>query len=560
MAKARTRIIDSNDGSIISLMEKTIRKNWTLPAYTNYGTGETFTYGDVAKMIARLHRLFQQLGIEPGNKIALCDKNNAHWAIAFHAAFTYGAVVVPILSEFNIEQIQNIYDHSESVLMICGQKYADGLHARILNLADFTMKDEPAPDAAGNDDAKSEPRHSLLLSIDMQAFQDLQPDDIHYFRERPDDLALLSYTSGSTGHSKGVMLPYRSVWSNMQFADEVLDFGPGDPTLAILPMAHMYGFSFDFLFEFCIGCHVHFLTKTPSPHIVIKAFSDIKPVVVIVVPLILEKIVQKQIFPLLRTRRIRALTAIPILKKVVYRQIRNKLYAALGGNFYECIIGGAAFNKEVEDFLRQIHFPYTVGYGMTECGPIIGYEDWHLFAKGSCGKCVPRMQVRIDSPDPEHVPGEILAKGMNVMLGYYKNEQETLEAIDEEGWLRTGDLGTMDAKGNIYIRGRKKTMLLGANGQNVYPEEIEDVIMTHTIFEESIVVQRGEKLVALVYVSEPALEHHGLTRETLLQHLDTYKRQINSYLPAFSNIAGIEVREQEFEKTPKRSIRRYLYS
>ena len=560
MAKARTRIIDSNDGSIISLMEKTIRKNWTLPAYTNYGTGETFTYGDVAKMIARLHRLFQQLGIEPGNKIALCDKNNAHWAIAFHAAFTYGAVVVPILSEFNIEQIQNIYDHSESVLMICGQKYADGLHARILNLADFTMKDEPAPDAAGNDDAKSEPRHSLPLSIDMQAFQDLQPGDIHYFRERPDDLALLSYTSGSTGHSKGVMLPYRSVWSNMQFADEVLDFGPGDPTLAILPMAHMYGFSFDFLFEFCIGCHVHFLTKTPSPHIVIKAFSDIKPVVVIVVPLILEKIVQKQIFPLLRTRRIRALTAIPILKKVVYRQIRNKLYAALGGNFYECIIGGAAFNKEVEDFLRQIHFPYTVGYGMTECGPIIGYEDWHLFAKGSCGKCVPRMQVRIDSPDPEHVPGEILAKGMNVMLGYYKNEQETLEAIDEEGWLRTGDLGTMDAKGNIFIRGRKKTMLLGANGQNVYPEEIEDVIMTHTIFEESIVVQRGEKLVALVYVSEPALEHHGLTRETLLQHLDTYKRQINSYLPAFSNIAGIEVREQEFEKTPKRSIRRYLYS
>ena len=540
MAKAKTRIFKPTDTSIIGMMENTLKRNWELPCVTNYGTGESYTYGDVAKMIARLHQLFKQLGIEPGNKIALCEKNNAHWGISFFAAFSYGAVVVPILSEFSIEQIQNIYDHSESSLIICGQKYADGLKARILNMADFSVKDEP-------------------LVIDMNAFTDLQPDDVHFFRENPDDLALLSYTSGSTGRSKGVMLPYRSIWSNCHFADEVLDFRPGDNTLSILPLAHMYGFAYDFFFAFCIGCHIHFLTKTPSPHIVIKAFGDIKPVVVIVVPLILEKIVQKQIFPILRTRRIRALTAIPILKQVVYRQIRNKLYSALGGRFYECIIGGAAFNKEVEDFLRQIHFPYTVGYGMTECGPIIGYEDWQEFSKGSCGKVAPRMEVKIDSPDPQETPGEILTRGTNVMLGYYKNEEETLEAIDEEGWLHTGDLGTIDKNGNIFIRGRKKTMLLGANGQNVYPEEIEDVIMTHTLFEESIVVQRGEKLVALVYVSDPALEHHGLTRETLQQHLDTYKRQINSYLPAFANIAGIEVQDQEFEKTPKRSVRRYLY-
>ena len=293
---------------------------------------------------------------------------------------------------------------------------------------------------------------------------------------------------------------------------------------------------------------------------VIKAFGDIRPVVVIVVPLILEKIVQKQIFPILRTRHIRALTAIPILREVVYRQIRNKLFSALGGNFYECIIGGAAFNKEVEDFLHQIRFPYTVGYGMTECGPIIGYEDKHLFVKGSCGKAAPRMEVKIDSKDPQNQPGEILTRGTNVMLGYYKNEEETLAAIDEEGWLHTGDLGTIDSRGNIFIRGRKKTMLLGANGQNVYPEEIEDAIMTHTLFEESVVVQRGEKLVALVYVSDPALEHHGLTRDTLLQKLDTYKRHINSFLPAFANIAAIEVQDKEFEKTPKRSIRRYLYT
>ena len=540
MAKAKTRIFKPTDTSIIGMMENTLKRNWELPCVTNYGTGESYTYGDVAKMIARLHQLFKQLGIEPGNKIALCDKNNAHWGISFFAAFSYGAVVVPILSEFSIEQIQNIYDHSEPSLIICGQKYADGLKARILNMADFSVKDEP-------------------LSIDMNAFTNLQPDDVHFFQENPDDLALLSYTSGSTGRSKGVMLPYRSIWSNCHFADEVLDFRPGDNTLSILPLAHMYGFAYDFFFAFCIGCHIHFLTKTPSPHIVIKAFGDIKPVVVIVVPLILEKIVQKQIFPILRTRRIRALTAIPILKQVVYRQIRNKLYSALGGRFYECIIGGAAFNKEVEDFLRQIHFPYTVGYGMTECGPIIGYEDWQEFSKGSCGKVAPRMEVKIDSPDPQETPGEILTRGTNVMLGYYKNEEETLEAIDEEGWLHTGDLGTIDNNGNIFIRGRKKTMLLGANGQNVYPEEIEDVIMTHTLFEESIVVQRGEKLVALVYVSDPALEHHGLTRETLQQHLDTYKRQINSYLPAFANIAGIEVQDQEFEKTPKRSVRRYLY-
>lgn len=540
MAKAKTRIFKPTDTSIIGMMENTLKRNWELPCVTNYGTGESYTYGDVAKMIARLHQLFKQLGIEPGNKIALCDKNNAHWGISFFAAFSYGAVVVPILSEFSIEQIQNIYDHSESSLIICGQKYADGLKARILNMADFSVKDEP-------------------LTIDMNAFTNLQPDDVHFFRENPDDLALLSYTSGSTGRSKGVMLPYRSIWSNCHFADEVLDFRPGDNTLSILPLAHMYGFAYDFFFAFCIGCHIHFLTKTPSPHIVIKAFGDIKPVVVIVVPLILEKIVQKQIFPILRTRRIRALTAIPILKQVVYRQIRNKLYSALGGRFYECIIGGAAFNKEVEDFLRQIHFPYTVGYGMTECGPIIGYEDWQEFSKGSCGKVAPRMEVKIDSPNPQETPGEILTRGTNVMLGYYKNEEETLEAIDEEGWLHTGDLGTIDENGNIFIRGRKKTMLLGANGQNVYPEEIEDVIMTHTLFEESIVVQRGEKLVALVYVSDPALEHHGLTRETLQQHLDTYKRQINSYLPAFANIAGIEVQDQEFEKTPKRSVRRYLY-
>lgn len=541
MANAKTRLFSiAKDTSLIGMMEDTFKKHWSLPAYTNYGTNESYTYGDVAKLIARLHQVYQKLGIEKGDKIALCDKNNSHWAIAFHSIISYGAVVVPILSEFSGEQIQNIYKHSESKLMICGQKWINLIEGNVMDTSTFALRDGS-------------------LAIDSNAFCDLQPSDIYYFREDPEALALLSYTSGSTGRSKGVMLPYRSLWSNMIFADEVLDFGPGDRTIAILPMAHMYGWAFDFFFEFLIGCHVHFLTKTPSPQVLIKAFAEIKPVVVIVVPLILEKIVQKQIFPILRTASIRALTKIPILKQVVYRQIRNKLYAALGGNFYECIIGGAAFNKEVEDFLHMINFPYTVGYGMTECGPIIGYEDWKLFKQGSCGKVVPRMEVKILSSDPENVPGEIVTKGMNTMLGYYKNEEETLEAFDEEGWLHTGDLGTIDKNGNIFIRGRKKTMLLGANGQNVYPEEIEDAITTHTFFEETVVIQRGEKLVALVFISEKALEHHGLTRDSLLQNLDYYKRRINAQLPAFANISAIELQEQEFEKTPKRSIRRYLY-
>lgn len=541
MRKPHTRKFDPKDTSVTSMMEKAIIANWDQPAYTNYGTDLTYTYGDVAKMIARLHDLFRSLDIEPGCKIALCDKNSAHWAIAFLAAFSYGAVVVPILSEFSIDQIQNICIHSDSSLIICGRRYSAGLQGRVLHMDDFTMRDDS-------------------LSIDMSAHSAMHPGDVSYFREIPEDLAVISYTSGSTGRSKGVMLPYRSIWSNAHFADELLDINPGDNTFALLPLAHMYGFSFDFMAEFLLGCHVHFLTKTPSPHIVTAAFSRIKPVIVVVVPLIIEKIVRGIIFPIMRTPHMRALTSIPMLRQVVYRLVRDKLRKALGGNLYETVIGGAALSRDVEDFLNLIKFPYTVGYGMTECGPLIGYDDWATFKKGSCGKAAPRMEVKVLSPDPEHVPGEIVTRGMNLMLGYYKNESETLLAIDDEGWLHTGDLGVIDSDGYIYIRGRKKNMLLGSNGQNIYPEEIEDTIMAHTIFEETVVVQRGQKLVALVYVSDPALQHHGLSREYLLENLATYKRQINSLLPAYAAISSIEVRDQEFEKTPKRNIKRFLYS
>jgi len=536
--KVKIRQFRETDTSLLDLVERTIRRNWNSPAYTDYGTNLTYSYCDVAKKIASLHQLYKDLGIQPGDKIALCDKNSSNWAVSFMSVLTYGAVAVPILPDFNAEQIQNIFEHSESKLMI-GRADIQTV-SPILDIVEWKMADGSR-------------------SIADYDNSDLTAANVSYFRENTDDLCLMSYTSGSTGRSKGVMLPYRSIWSNVKFADEVLGLPRGCKTMAILPMAHMYGFSFDFIYEFCCGCHVHFLTKSPSPAIVTKAFGEVKPAIVIAVPLIIEKIITGKVFPMLRTPKMRMLLRMPLLNRYLYKKVRENLINAFGGEFYEVIIGGAAFSKEVEEFLRLIKFPYTVGYGMTECGPILGYEDWHHFAKNSCGKAAPRMEIRIDSADPENLPGEILARGANVMLGYYKNPEETELAIDSEGWLHTGDLGTMDREGNIFIRGRKKTMLLGANGQNIYPEEIEDVILSNTPFEETVVVQRGEKLVALVYVSDQELQKHELTRETVAASLDQYKREVNAALPRFANISSYELQEQEFEKTPKRSIRRYLY-
>ena len=537
--KVNVRAFKPTDTSIMGLIEDSIKKSWNHIAYTDYGTPLTYTYGDVAQKIAALHLLFKDLGINPGDKIALCDKNSSNWAVSFLAAFTYGAVVVPILPDFSKEQIEHIYQHSDSKLMM-GK--AESLTVRpLLDITQWQMADQQR-------------------GISQYDTHNLTPDSVCYQHEDPEGLCLISYTSGSTGHSKGVMLPYRSVWSNVIFADEVLGLPRGSKTMALLPMAHMYGFAFDFIYEFCDGCHVHYLTKTPSPVVVMKAFSEVKPAIFIAVPLIIEKIVTGKILPVLRTGRIRTLLKIPIIREFVYRQIGKRLIAAFGGEFYEIIIGGAAFNKEVENLLRKIKVPYTVGYGMTECGPIIGYEDWHKFVKGSCGKAAPRMEVKIESNDPTSVPGEILVRGTNVMLGYYKNEAETHEAIDPQGWLHTGDLGTIDPQGNIFIRGRKKTMLLGANGQNIYPEEIEDQILTHTYFEECVVVQRGEKLIALVYISPEAMKAHSMTNEGILHDLDRHRRHLNTILPKFANLSGMELQDEPFEKTPKRSIRRYLYS
>ncbi|MBR6197743.1 MAG: AMP-binding protein [Bacteroidaceae bacterium] len=539
----RTRLFDaSKDSSLIDLIERSIKENWSKPAYTDYGTEINYTFGDVALDIARLHTLYAKYGIQKGDKIALCEKNSTHWAVAFLSIITYGAVAVPILADFSVEQIVNIYQHSESKLLISGRNTFD--IKETLNIVDWHFFED------------SEKYADIYAAMNAVS---VTKESVNYDREDGETLAALSYTSGSTGRSKGVMLPYRSLWSNVIFADERLGLPKNSRTLAILPMAHMYGFAFDFMYEFCIGAHVHFLTKVPSPAIVIKAFNEVKPAIVIAVPLIIEKIVIGKVFPVLKKPIMRVLTKVPFLRRIIYNKIKAQLENAFGGNFYEVIIGGAAFSKEVEDLLRKIHFRYTVGYGMTECGPIICYEDYGRFRKGSCGKPAPRMEVRILSDNPHKVAGEIVTRGTNVMLGYYKNPEETAEAIDAEGWLHTGDLGTMDKNGNVFIRGRKKTMLLGANGQNVYPEEIEDVILSQGIFEETVVVQRGEKLVALAYISETRLKENDLTMDEVKKNLNTYRNELNLILPKFANLASIEMMSEPFEKTPKQSIRRYLY-
>lgn len=523
--------------SMMRIIERVLREYWDCPALTDYGTDVTFTYADVAREIARLHEAFRELGLSRGDRIALCDRGCSRWGVAFFAAFTYGAVVVPILHDFHGEQIRNILEHSESKLLISSE-----------SIRRKAGVEEGIP-------------HIDLNSIGTVDFdRPFGKADIHYFDDQPDDLALLSYTSGSTGHSKGVMVPYRAIWSNTSFADEVLGLKPCGTFVSLLPLAHMYGFAYDFMYAFCIGSHIHYLGKAPSPSVVLKAFADVKPRIVIAVPLIIEKIVQNKVFPVIRAVQMRGLLMLPIIRDIIYRRIRKGLEEAFGGNIYEIIVGGAAFSSEVEEFLKKIKFPYTVGYGMTECAPIICYRDWHTFAKGSCGRQAPRMEVRILSDDPQNVPGEIVTKGTNVMLGYYNNPEATAEAIDADGWLHTGDLGTMDAQGNVFIRGRAKNMLLGSNGQNIYPEEIEEKLTSHVLIDECVVVQREDKLVGLVYTSDDTLERHGMTRQDFIDSLERYRRHVNKMLPSFYKLSRLESRDEEFEKTPKHNIKRFLYT
>ena len=548
--------------SFNALIQKSIIDHWDMDALTDY-KGATLQYHDVARKIEKLHIMFENSGVVKGDKIALCGRNSANWAVAFLATLTYGATAVPILHEFMPDQIHNIVNHSDAKLLFVGDVVATQVDATkmpglegIIYIPDYSL-------VVSRTDKLTYAREHLNEMFGIKFPKYFRKEHVHYYiDENPEEMALINYTSGTTGFSKGVMVPYRALWSNIDFAQHVLpkEVKSGDSIISILPMAHMYGMAFEFLFEFITGCHLFFLTRIPSPAIIAEAFSRIKPAIIIAVPLIIEKIIRKKVFPKIQNNRMRMLLHMPVINKKVREKICDQVTQAFGGNFYEIIIGGAAFNQEVESSLHSIAFRYTVGYGATECAPNICDEDYKHFVPGSCGKAAKNMMVKIDSPDPENVPGEILAKGPNVMLGYYKNEEATATTLDKEGWYHTGDLGTMDGDGNVFIKGRSKNMLLGASGQNIYPEEIEDKLNSLALVSESVVVQKGNKLIGLVYPDFDEAQSLNLGRKELEEIMEQNRQELNAMIPAYSKISEIRIHDEEFEKTPKKSIKRFLYT
>ena len=539
-------------------IEQAIVNYWDQDALTDY-QGATLQFHDVARKIEKLHIAFENCGIRKGDKIAICGRNSAHWAVTFLATLTYGAVAVPILHEFNAEQIHNIVNHSDARLLFVGDFIAKEISPEamphlegIINIPDFSLM-------VSRSEKLTYAREHLNMMFGSKYPKNFRKEHIHFHEDQPDELALINYTSGTTGFSKGVMLPYRAIWGNVDFCLTRLGkkVPAGSAVLDILPMAHMYGMAIEFLFGFCNGSHLYFLNRLPSPAIIAKAFADIRPAIVISVPLIIEKIIRKKVFPVIQSNRMKLLLAMPVVSSKVKAKICEQVYQAFGGRAYEVIVGGAALSKEVEQFLMSINFPITVGYGATECAPLISYNDHKEHVAGSCGKAVDHMEATIASSNPHSIPGEILARGMNVMLGYYKNEEATHQAIDKDGWYHTGDLGTMDELGNIFIRGRIKNMLLGASGQNIYPEEIEDKLNSMPMVSESVVIQRGEKLVALVHPDQD--EQIQFSQEELEDIMEQNRKALNEQLPAYSRISAIQLHEEEFQKTPKKSIKRYLY-
>ena len=547
--------------SFNSYIERSIIDNWDLDALTDY-KGVTLQYKDVARKIEKLHIIFENSGVERGDKIAICGRNSANWAVAFLATLTYGAVAVPVLHEFTPDQIYNVVNHSEAKLLFVGDVVAKTIDATkmpglegVIYIPDYSL-------LVSRTDKLTYAREHLNEMFGKKFPKAFRSNHVNYYKEEnPDELALINYTSGTTGFSKGVMLPYRALWGNLDFTMHKI--GPhierGSNTVSILPMAHMYGMSFEFLFEFCHGCHIFFLTRVPSPAIIAQAFTDIKPAIIIAVPLVVEKIIRKKVFPKIQNHKMRLLMNMPVISKKVKQKICEEVYEAFGGNLYEVVVGGAPFNQEVEAFLKSIDFPVTVGYGATECAPIITYTDWSEFVPTSCGKAVMHMEVKIDSPDPKNVPGEILARGTNTMLGYYKNEEATHAALDDEGWYHTGDLALMDDNGYVFIKGRSKNMLLGANGQNIYPEEIEDKLNSMTLVVESLIVQKGEKLAALIYPDYEEARVLGFSKEDLKHVMEQNILALNQIIPAYSKVSTFKLQDEEFEKTPKKSIKRYLY-
>lgn len=545
--------------NLVLYLEKSIKYNWTKPAFSDF-KGEGLTYGEVAENIAYFHILFEHSGIKQGDKISLIGKNSTNWVIVYLATITYGAVVVPILADFKPHDIQNIVNHSDSVLLFAGDQIIESINhsempkiQAVFSLTDFTVKQS----LKKYNFITLDERKELFKEKYQRGFL----PQFFYLKAIPNDnLGVISYTSGTTGFAKGVMLAHNSLAANIRFAQNNMPLKSGDKIVSFLPLAHAYGCAFEFLFPFSLGCHVYFLTKTPSPQIIIQAFEEIKPRLILSVPLIIEKIYKKQILPIISKPIIKSLLLIPGVQNIIYQKIKKKLTAIFGGNFHEIVIGGAAFNIEAEDFLKKIRFPFTIGYGMTECGPLISYSPWDKIPLHSAGKLVDTLEVKIDSGDPYKEVGEIQVRGENVMLGYYKNEVATEAAIDKEGWLRTGDLGILDRNGNIYIKGRNKAMILGASGQNIYPEEIESLLNNKFGIMESLVIEDNGLLKALIYPDVETLTTKKIDEKVMEDIMKHHIKEINHQLPGYMNIAKYSIHNEEFEKTPKRSIKRFLYT
>lgn len=546
-----------------TLFEATVKTNWDKPALSDY-QGQTLSFADLAIQIERFHLLYKEIGIQQGDNIALCGRNCTNWAVAYFATITYGAVAVPILHEFKPEQIQNILNHSEARLLFAGDNiWKDFTTANlkiltsgflgVINITDYSVLTQ-------NNVSLKETLHSIDLIFNVKHPQGFTADDVDYVKQPGDSLTIINYTSGSTGTSKGVMLSQKNIWNNVQFAIDMLSekIAPNGSIVSILPMAHMYGLAFEIMSEICMGMHIYFLTKL-SPTIIFKAFAEIRPTVIISVPLILEKVIRRVVIPKFQDVRIHTLLQLPLVGRQIKKKICNKITEAFGGRFYEIVIGGAALAEDVEKIIHDIGFHYTIGYGATECAPLITYSHWYDFKRGSCGQPIDRMAIRIDSSDPTNIVGEILVKGDGVMLGYYKNEELTHATIDSDGWYHTGDLGIMDAEQYLFIRGRSKNMLLGPNGQNIYPEEIEDKLNARILVAESVVIQKNDKLYALIFPDTDEVENTAITSKDLPKELDKMRKELNQELPAYEQIAGIKIMPQEFEKTPKKSIKRFLY-
>lgn len=545
--------------SVNKMFEQAFRNNWECLALSNY-KGTTIFYRDLAERIAKIHILFEKCGLRQGDKVAICGRNQVNWAVSFLATMTYGAVPVPLLHEFKPGNIHHLVNHSEARILFVDPTVWEGLsESEMPNLQAITRIDTFRLIYAASDEITYARDH--LNSLFGEKYpESFGPECLDYYEDKPDELALINYTSGTSGFSKGVMIPYRTIQSNIEFATVAAPYlNSSSNVVAMLPSAHMYGLMFEVLYELYVGAHVHFLTRIPSPKIIMQALDEIKPDIVISVPLVIEKIYKNKVRPILEKNGIRQMLRLPLLDQVILNKVKTELVNAFGGRFGEVIIGGAAFNKDVEAFFKRIRFPFTVGYGMTECGPIIAYEGWEKVKLYSCGKAAPNLEIKIDSSDPENVPGEVLLKGDNVFLGYYKNEEATKAVFTEDGWFRTGDMGVVDKDGSLFLKGRSKCMILGPSGQNIYPEEIETVLNSLSYVVESLVIEDNGALTALIYPDLQQAEADGLTAEQLQANLEAQVKNANDLLPNYAKVRTVEIMPEDFERTPKKSIKRYLY-